>query len=206
VSVWRRRAGALAYDMLGLHRLVPPPARGAGAAAPTLLACAVGAWVRGGSVAQQATVVAPAGAAVGAGAGAPGAAAARNLAPGAATMQVAGSGWGSGSARDACAACRGPVPGWGSHAVVQRACARCRPSWAGGASAGRLAFAVMHSSVARHSHRSGAWPWASQQARAAGGVHPGFAAAADDHPERGRERVQQQRGHDARVHGPLRLH
>ncbi len=159
MSIWRRRAGALSYDMLGLHRLVPPPARGAGAAAPVLLACAAGAWVRGGSVAQQATVVAPAGA----GAGAPGAAAfaaARNTAPGAATMQVAGSGWGSSLRATVVQPPETPFPA-GAPAQLSTASVRIVACQKGGRSQCWANDTRCHSKiVVRHSHRSRAWPGA----------------------------------------------
>lgn len=91
VSVWRRAAGALSYAMLGLHRLVPPPARASNNAALTLLACAAGAWVNGGAVGHQATIVGPAVVNVGLKAAAEveaEAAAAAHVAPGADGMQV----------------------------------------------------------------------------------------------------------------------
>lgn len=91
VSVWRRQAGALSYAMLGLHRLVPPPSRASNNASLTLLACAAGAWVKGGAVCPGSTVVGPAVVAVGAEAAAAAASAAaakENASPGAATMQV----------------------------------------------------------------------------------------------------------------------
>lgn len=91
VSVWRRQAGALSYAMLGLHRLVPPPSRASNNASLTLLACAAGAWVKGGAVCPGSTVVGPAVLKVGAEAAAAAASAAAakdNAAPGAATMEV----------------------------------------------------------------------------------------------------------------------
>ncbi|KAK9845287.1 hypothetical protein WJX81_002462 [Elliptochloris bilobata] len=88
VSVWRRAAGALSYVMLGLHRLVPPPSRPSNNATLTLLACTAGAWVKSGAVGHQSTIVGPAAVEVGAAAEVEAeAAAAANVAPGAAGMQ-----------------------------------------------------------------------------------------------------------------------